>query len=214
MEKLKTFMRQSLFGGLIVLLPVVIVGFLIRWLFLTVTDLIQPFTNYVIGEFVLPELAADLIVIIVILGICFTVGTFVTTGIGKWLHGYFDKYLVRLAPGYKLVKEIISQVLGDPDSSPFSRGEVVRVKLFGESCETTVTGLVTDKHSDGTVTFFMPTGPNPTSGNIYHIPGHLVTYYPEASVEAMMKSIIACGAGSASLFDTNVCSVNKCEPKA
>ena len=85
-------------------------------------------------------------------------------------------------------------------SSPFAKGEVVRVRLFGEGCETTVTGIVTDKHADGTVTFFMPTGPNPTSGNIYHVPEKMVTYYPDASVEQMMKSIIACGAGSSEVF--------------
>jgi len=27
------------------------------------------------------------------------VGTIVSTGLGKWLHGHFDQYLVKLAPG-------------------------------------------------------------------------------------------------------------------
>ena len=200
MESLKAIIRKALFGGLVVLLPVVIIGFLFRWLFRLVTDLIQPITNRLIAEYNLPELGADFIVILLILALCFVIGTFVTTGIGKWLHAHFDKYLVRLAPGYKLVKEIVSQVFGDAENSPFAKGEVVRVKLFGAQCETTVTGIVTDKHPDGTVTFFMPTGPNPTSGNIYHVPETLVTYYPDATVESMMKSIIACGAGSKQLF--------------
>ena len=68
---------------------------------------------------------------------------------------------------YKLIKEIVLQFFGDSSSSPFSSGEVAIVQLFGATCPTTVTAIVTSKHDDGTITIFMPTGPNPTSGNIF-----------------------------------------------
>ncbi|WP_444994987.1 DUF502 domain-containing protein [Aliikangiella sp. IMCC44359] len=200
MSQLKLFVRKALIGGVLVLLPIVVIGFVFRWAFFLVTDLIQPLTDYTTQHYGLPELLADSLVIALILATCFVIGTLVSTGIGKWLHNHFDKYLVKLAPGYRIVKEIITQIFGNSEDSPFAKGEVVRVKLFGENCPTTVTALVTSKHNDGTVTIFMPTGPNPTSGNIYHIPEKLVEYFPEASVEKMMKSIIACGAGSDVLF--------------
>ncbi|TQV75125.1 DUF502 domain-containing protein [Aliikangiella marina] len=200
MQQLNLFIRKALIGGVLIILPIAIIGLVFQWAFYFVTDLIQPLTDYTQAQYGLPELVADGIVILIILAVCFVVGTVVSTGIGKWLHSHFDKYLVRLAPGYRIVKEIVSQVFGDAKDSPFAKGEVVRVQLFGEHCETTVTALVTAKHEDGTVTIFMPTGPNPTSGNIYHLPEKLVTYYPEATVERMMKSIIACGAGSDTLF--------------
>ena len=196
----KVFLRKSLFGGILVLLPLVILSWLIKSTFYFVTDLIQPLTSYITSHFHFPELAADVMVVVLIFIACFSVGTIVSTTLGKWIHSHFDQYLVRLAPGYKLIKEIVSQFFGDSDSSPFSNGEVARVKLFGEHCPTTVTVLVTSKHPDGTITVFMPTGPNPTSGNIYHVPGSLVEFCPHISVESMMKSIIACGAGSGELF--------------
>ncbi len=204
MQSFKLFVKKALIGGLLVLLPLAILFSLFRWFFYFVTDLIQPITDYFSSHFELPELVADLTVIILILFACFSVGTLVATSVGRWIHKHFDKYLAKLAPGYRLIKEIVSQIIGDPESSPFSRGEVVQVKLFGEAIETTVTALVTAKHDNGTVTIFMPTGPNPTSGNIYHVPANLVTYYPNASVEKMMKSIIACGAGSDSLFSNGI----------
>ena len=196
----KLFIRKSLFGGIVVLLPVILLSLLLKWAFYFVTDIIQPLTDYVINRFSLPELTADVVVILVIVVICFTVGTVVSTSLGKWLHGHFDKYLARLAPGYKLIKEIVVQFFGDSDSSPFSSGEVAIVQLFGASCPTTVTAIVTSKHENGTITVFMPTGPNPTSGNIYHLPAELVDIRPDISVENMMKSIIACGAGSGQLI--------------
>ena len=201
MKNLKAFVRKSLLGGLLVLLPLVILVLIFRWTFYFVTDLIQPITNYMSTRFLLPELLADVLVVILIILACFMVGTLVSTSVGRWLHARFDGYLAKLAPGYRLIKEIVGQFMGDPESSPFSRGEVVKVKLFGEHCPTTVTAIATAKHKDGTITIFMPTGPNPTSGNIYHLPPELVEYIPDASVETMMRSIIACGAGSDKLFE-------------
>ncbi|KZY61422.1 hypothetical protein A3738_22580 [Oleiphilus sp. HI0066] len=63
-----------------------------------------------------------------------------------------------------------------------------------------MTALVTSKHDDGRYTIFMPTGPNPTSGNIYHVKQEQVTLYPEISVSDAMRTIIACGAGSGELI--------------
>ena len=200
---IKIFIRKTLFGGIVVLLPLVILGWILKSAFFFITDLIQPLTDYVSTHFQFPELAADVVVVALIFVICFSAGTIVSTGLGKWLHGHFDQYLVKLAPGYKFIKEIVGQFFGDSGSSPFSSGEVARVQLFGTQCPTTVTAIVTSKHADGTITIFMPTGPNPTSGNIYHVPESLVEFCPDISVESMMKSIIGCGAGSGELFEKN-----------
>ena len=200
MSKLNSFIKQSVIGGTLVLLPLVILAFVFRWIFYFVTDLIQPITDYLISNYHLPELLADALVILIILLSCFIIGSIVSTSIGRWIHSHFDKYLTRMAPGYRVIKEIVGQFFGDPDSSPFARGEVARVRLFGLDCPTSVTAIVTARHSDGTITIFMPTGPNPTSGNIYHVPQELVELYPDTSLEVMMKTIIACGAGSEKIF--------------
>lgn len=58
---------------------------------------------------------------------------------------------------------------------------------------------VTDTHEDGGCTVFVPTGPNPTSGNIYHLRPENV-FPVDTSVEDTMRSIISCGAGSSMLI--------------
>ena len=57
---------------------------------------------------------------------------------------------------------------------------------------------MTDRHEDGSFTVFVPTGPNPTSGNIFHMPASYVSLV-DHPVESTMRSIISCGAGSAEL---------------
>ena len=99
-----------------------------------------------------------------------------------------------------MVKEIVNQFLGDKNSSPFSQGQVAKVKLFGTDIETSVTAFVTSQHESGLYTVFVPTGPNPTSGMIYHLPANQVELLPGIKVDSAMRTIISCGAGSDELF--------------
>ena len=200
MPKIRAFIKRALIGGLVVVLPIAVLVFFFRWIYDLVTDLLQPISSLLIKTWGFPDLAADLLTIIIILASCFIVGTVVSTGLGKWAHDRFDGTLARLAPGYRMIKEIVNQFLGDKPESPFSQGLVARVKLFGAGVETTVTALVTSEHPNGFYTVFVPTGPNPTSGMIYHLPGELVEIYPDLKVDSAMRTVISCGAGSGALF--------------
>jgi len=197
---MKKFIKTSLFGGLVVILPITILGMLFKWLFNVVTDLIQPLTDYASGRYPVPEIVADAIVITIILLTCFIVGVIVQTKLGNLLHQLFDDVLQKLAPGYRMVKEVVVQIFGSSDSSPFANGMVARVKLFGADCPTEVTALVVDHYDDDLYTVFMPTGPNPTSGNIYHVHKDQVTLFPNVKLDSAMRTVIACGAGSGDLF--------------
>jgi uncharacterized membrane protein len=61
------------------------------------------------------------------------------------------------------------------------------------------TCFITDTHEDGSYTVFMPTGPNPTSGLIYHLEGQYV-HLVDIPVQDAMRTIISCGAGSEKLI--------------
>ena len=95
-----------------------------------------------------------------------------------------------------MVKETISQLFNTNEKSPFA--SVALCRIFGN--ETMVTAFITDKHDNGSYTVFVPTGPNPTSGNIYHLKPEYV-HEIEASTEETMRSIISCGAGSKALLN-------------
>lgn len=200
MNRLSNFIKKSIIGGLLIVLPVVILFFGLRWAFRTVTELIQPLANPILEHSNAPEIAADFLVILLILVSCFVIGNIATTSSGRWLHSRFDKTLARLAPGYNLVRDIIQQLFGDNPNSPFRQGEVARAKLFGADVPTDVTGIVTSRHDNGWYTLFIPTGPNPTSGMIYHLPPEQVELLPGVKVDEALRTIIACGAGSGELL--------------
>ena len=96
-------------------------------------------------------------------------------------------------PGYKLAKETVQQFFGKNRS--FFK-EVVLVDIFNSGV--LMTGFITDDQGE-IITVFVPTGPNPTSGNIYHLPADRVSK-TGASVDNGMKTIISCGSGSSEVF--------------
>ena len=197
----KEFAKKTLLGGVVILLPVALLVMGLRWLFKLVTDLIQPLTNLVTKGIGMPEIFADILVLAGMAGLFFVVGWFVSTAGGAWFHSKFDGRLAKYAPGYQMMKDIVGQFLGDASKSPFANGEVALVRLF--SNETEVTAIITSKHDSGRYSVFMPTGPNPTSGNIYHVTAEQVTLCPHITVSDAMRTIIACGAGTGDLLAAN-----------
>lgn len=200
MKRLNNFIKKSVIGGLLIISPVVILFLGLRWAFTTVSELIQPLATPLTQWVYAPEVVVDLIVIALILFACFMVGTIATTSTGKWLHVRFDSTLAKLAPGYNLVRDIIQQLFGNNEDSPFKKGEVARARIFGNDIATEITGIVTSRHKNGWFTLFVPTGPNPTSGMIYHLPPEQVQIFPQVKVDEALRTIIACGAGTDELF--------------
>jgi uncharacterized membrane protein len=197
MRKLNEFVKTSIIGGLVVVLPVAILVFLFKWLFGIVTAIIQPLTNIIMKVTVqsrIQELLADLTAISVIVLACFAVGIFVRTKVGTYLYHNIENRILRAAPGYSLIKETVMSFLGSK-RTPFSK--VALVQIFAQG--TLVSAFITDEHDDGSYTVFVPTAPNPTSGYVIHVQGQYV--YPiDVPVEDAMRSIISCGAGSKSII--------------
>ena len=194
MKRINEFFKTTLIGGFIVLLPVALLFAVFKGIFNFITKLIKPFTDLLVEHSDLMRFIADLIVLIIILSVCFIIGYIVKTSLGKWMYNAIEKNLLKKFPGYKLIKETVLQLLGSK-SSPFS--SVALVNIFEN--ETRVTAFITEEHADGSFTVFVPTGPNPTSGNIYHVKSKYVTK-TDANVEDTMKSIISCGAGSSKII--------------
>lgn len=200
MHKFRARLASAFFTGLAMLLPIVIVAIVFRWLFRFVTDLIEPASNLLVQEAGFPALFSDLLVIAVIAIFLLILGFVISTTLGNYLQNHFHHTLQRVAPGYQMVREIVQQVFGDRKNSPFANGSVALVQLHGELSPVRSTAIVTSRHADGSYTVFIPTGPNPTTGFVYHVPENLVELRPEVKVEAALRTVIACGAGTAALF--------------
>ncbi len=195
MKRLGDFIKTTLMGGLLVVLPIVLTFFLIRWIFNFVSGQISPLTKLIIGDSGTQKIFGDAISIVIIIITFFVIGLTVRTRFGKFFFSRFEKYILKIAPGYSLFKETLKQLIGQ-HNRPFS--SVVLGRVFGN--ETLMTGFVTDEHPDGRLTVFFPSALNPTTGLLCHMRGKDITRV-DVSVETAMRTIIGCGTGASILFE-------------
>jgi len=195
MKRFKTFVQTSVIGGVAVILPVALSAFLLKWVFKMVTGVIRPLTHLVITRSNIQVIFADTLVIVLILIACFLVGIVVKTRLGRFVQENLEDHILKFAPGYSIIKETIMQFLGKK-KFPFS--SVVLVRPYENN--TLMTGFITDEYADGHFSVFVPTGPNPTTGFIFHLKRDVV-HTVNVPAEEAIRSVISCGAGSGKLIN-------------
>jgi uncharacterized membrane protein len=194
-KRVQRFLRTTLIGGMVALAPLTLIILLFRWLINLIGRFLTPLVNTILHD---PDpnpyvkFAIYLLTFTAVLLFFFIIGLVVRTRFARFLDRAEDKYLLKV-PGYKLAKDTVKQFFGKNRS--FFK-EVVLVDIYRTG--TLMTGFITDDQGD-VISVFVPTGPNPTSGNIFHLQQDQVTR-TTASVDVGMKSIISCGAGSAEIF--------------
>jgi len=194
-QRLRKFLRTTLIGGVVALAPLTLIILLFRWVISVIGRNLTPLVDTFFQDADPNPFYKFLLYVLTFIAILlffFIIGLVVQTRLSVFMRNAENKYLAKV-PGYKLVKETVSQFFGKNRS--FFR-EVVLVDIFNSGA--LMTGFITDDQGE-IITVFVPTGPNPTSGNIYHLHKNKVMK-TGATVDNGMKSIISCGAGSAELF--------------
>ena len=195
-KRFNIFLRTTLIGGLAAILPLGLIVIFFRWIIGLIEKYLEPLVNLFNTDTRISTIIVYLISVVSIIILFFFIGLFIRTRFGNLVLDYIEQTYFMKIPGYKTAREIVQQFFGN-NRSFFS--EVVLVDIF--STGVLMTGFVTDhQENNDFITVFVPTGPNPTSGNIYHLPKTNVRK-SNTSVDVAIKSIISCGAGSSEVFD-------------
>ncbi len=195
MVSLKQFIKTTFLGGFLIVLPIVILLMVLNWMFESVTNHIRPITNLLIQTTRVNEFVAAFFAVLFIVLIFFLVGLLVKTEMGKVTFAAFENKFLGKIFGYKIIKETVMQIFGE-ERNVFKA--VALVKLFGN--ETLMTAFVTDEHSDGSYTVFIPSGPAPTAGFVYHVRKDQITIV-DIPVDQALRTILSLGAGSKKIIE-------------
>lgn len=191
------YINTTLLGGVVAILPLALVFLVFRWMIVLIGKYLRPIVNFFTLQLQVDsfwiQLAMYIILVAAFLFTFFFIGLVIQTRIGKFFNKVFEKKYLMKIPGYRIARETVMQFFGK-NKSFFSH--VVLVDIFNSG--TLMTGFITEDQGE-ILTVFVPTGPNPTSGNIYHLPREKVLI-TKTSVDNGMKSIISCGAGSSEIF--------------
>jgi uncharacterized membrane protein len=198
LHRIRIFARTTLIGGLAAILPLGLIIVLFRWIIGIIEKYLEPLVNLFETSNRISTIIAYAIFLAAFIVLFFFIGLFIRTRFGNLvLHHIEHTYLMKI-PGYKTARDIVRQFFGG-NRSFFS--EVVLVDIFNTG--SLMTGFVTDNQKENNyITVFVPTGPNPTSGNIYHLPKDKVVK-SNTAVDVAIKTIISCGAGSAEVFNNS-----------
>ncbi len=193
---MKKIFLTTVMGGILVILPVVILVWAFEIVLRFIIANISPVTS-VVDHFIKVRFLPEIIAMIIIILICFLLGLLVRTKIGNWMHVNIEERLLKKIPGYNMVKGAIHQLIStEKKTKPFS--QVVLFKPFNN--DVMCTGVITDDEDEDYVTVFCATAPNPTSGFIYHVPRKDV--FPiDVNMEDTMRTIFSGGSGSSHLIE-------------
>ena len=118
MDKLKEFLKTSLLGGVVVILPVAILVSVTVWVFNLISGWISPLTRLLTKDLQVYQFIAESFAIVVILAACFSVGVLVRTRLGDILYRLLETRILKLAPGYSMIKETVLHLFGNDKESP------------------------------------------------------------------------------------------------
>lgn len=194
-QRLRRIFITSVIGGMVVVLPITIFLALLRFIVNITASILSPFVLMFQFSDNVARWIIDLLSFSIVIALFFMVGLLVRTQYGnKAITRFEERWLMQL-PFYSVLRETVRQFFGTK-KTPFS--QVVLCDPFGSG--TLMTGFVTDDEvGHGMITIFVPTGPNPTNGFVFHMPEHMV-HYVNTRPEDAMRTIIGVGTGSSILF--------------
>ena len=159
MKTLAEFVKTTLIGGLLIILPIYVSIILIAKAVQGVVAALKPVTAVVPASFQFREIFAALVIII----ICFIAGLIVRTGPGLRAKNAFEGAVLERLPGYTLLRGLAGRFTGRGDEPTFAPALV-------EIEEALVPALIIEKLDDGQFTVLVPSVPTPMAGALYILP--------------------------------------------
>lgn len=188
MKPILGFIKTTLLGGLLVVLPVWLVALLMLKAIKTLAALIQP----VVHE--LPEWVRHpwLIAAVILLLLCFFIGLAARTGPGKWMMRAVESSVLERVPGYTMIRSFTQRLAGSDAAEGFA-------PVLVELEDALVPAFLVERHADSRCTVFVPSSPTPAVGAIYILASGRVH-----ELDVTLMKAIGCvskwGTGSAALL--------------
>ena len=194
LQQIRGFFLTTVIGGIAVMLPIALLIVLFRFIWNFLSGLLSPMRGLLPLHEITATWVIDLISLSIIVVAFFFVGLFVRTRFGNDLVRSLEKTWLEPLPFYGTIRDTVQQFFGNK-KMPFS--QVVLVNVF--NTDTLMTGFITEELHENLFTVFVPTGPNPTNGFIFHVKRHQLTFI-DTKPEDAMRTIIGVGTGSEILF--------------
>ncbi len=159
MKKLIEFVKVTLVGGLVVVLPVWLTVLLLLKAIKGALALLGPIAQMLPQDVVHPDLVALVLLVL----ICFLVGSLLRTRPGEALRQWLARRIFERIPGFSLLRGMARQLAGDKEEQSFQ-------PALAEIEDALVPAFIVERQPDGQLTVFVSSSPTPMAGAIYILP--------------------------------------------
>lgn len=189
---MRQFMRTTLIGGLVFLVPLVVSFLLVAKAFNMTKVVAKPLTKFIPIDSVAGIAVAELMTAFILLLFCFIAGLFARSSWGRGLHAKVDSLLLNIFPGYAWIKGVTGEI-SDEDAASILKPVIVRFDDLAQL------GFEVDRAAGGPVTVFVPDAPNPKSGTVVYVREDQVEPF-EAGFRAVVTASKQLGRNTAEVF--------------
>jgi uncharacterized membrane protein len=187
MKTLLRFLKLTLVGGLLVVLPLWVSLLLIFKAIKGALAVLQPIAKFVPQKYVHHDVVALCLLVL----ICFGVGLVIRTELGKSIGDWLEQRLLGRLPGFSIMRGMVRQFAGQKDEQSFQPALV-------ELEEALVPAFIIEKHTDGQFTVFVSSSPTPMAGAIYILQPERV-HPVDVPLRKAMVCVTKWGAGAAEM---------------
>jgi uncharacterized membrane protein len=189
MKPLAEFVRTTLIGGLLVLVPIYFSVLLLAKAAAGLMALLGPITA------LLPESLAHLrqaASVLIVVGSCFALGLMMRTTLGRRLFRGFERRVLERIPGFSVVRGVARRVSGQADDAMFQ-------PVFVEIEDALTPAFIVEELDDDRFVVLVPSVPTPAAGSLYILP-HARVHWIDAPVTEAVAAITRWGAGTGKLL--------------
>lgn len=187
MRALLEFVKTTLLGGLLVLLPAYVAILLLLKAAQGVVTLLAPITSGLSGSH------RTLMAFAIVLGVSFLTGLAIRTRVGRRVSDLVEHRVLDRIPGYGLMRAVSRRLGGEDDGAALFTVALVELE------EALVPGFVVEEHADGRVTVFVPSVPTPAAGALYILTPERV-HRVDVPLPTALGCITRWGTGSGALL--------------
>ena len=199
MDTIKSFLKATLVGGLMFLVPVVLIAVVLRHALQFADRIAQPLAAVLPISHLGGVAVATLIAIAILLVIAFLAGLLSRTGPGRRVTHWFEESILGGLPQYRMVKSLAEGL-----TQLETGGDMQPVLMRGD--EGWMLGYQMEELPDGWRVVFLPASPTPMSGNVMYVEATRVKPL-NLSMRDAMQLVKRLGIGSAEkLRGTNLAS--------
>lgn len=162
MLKSLNFIKTTLLGGIIFLLPFVVLVVIVQKAVEIMRGIAKPLKTLVPVDTIAGISVLTIIALVSVILLSFIAGLIAKSSAGKRSFLWVDSKLITLIPGYSLIKGFTSQLQKEHDENKL-KPVLVRFDDVSQ------VGFEVERLSDGSVTVFLPDSPDMHTGTVVYM---------------------------------------------